>query len=108
MTRMLESKVGVEVVAAESVDQAMELLAAGGVDLVLVNRELAFEDSSGMDLIRRMKEAGNPTPVMLVSDKPDAQQQAEAAGAVHGFGKSQLESPVTVRVIKKALATAGA
>jgi DNA-binding response OmpR family regulator len=103
MTRMLESKVGVEVVTADSVDEAMGLLSAGAFDLVMVNREFALEDSGGVDLIRRMKEAGNRTPVMLVSDKPDAQKQAEAAGAVHGFGKSQLESPATVRLIEKVL-----
>lgn len=104
MMRMLESKIGVEVDTADTIEEAAEKLSANQYDLVLVNRELALDGAEGLQLIRQMKKAGDPTPVMLVSDLPDAQQQALACGAIHGFGKSKLESPHTITLIKKAIA----
>ena len=103
MTRMLESSVGVNVDTADSIEEAIEKLAADQYDLVLVNRKLAFEGTQGVDLIREMKDAGDETPVMLVSDRPDAQREAESIGALHGFGKSQMTSPGTIKLIKDAL-----
>jgi hypothetical protein len=40
---------------------------------------------------------------MLVSDLPDAQQEALKAGAVEGFGKSELGSPRLAEHVKQAL-----
>jgi hypothetical protein len=42
---------------------------------------------------------------MLVSDQPDAQQQAAALGALPGFGKSNLESEDTVNLLRNALSS---
>ena len=103
ITRMLRSKVGVAVEAADTLDEAAGKLSAGRYDLVLVNRELAFEGTAGVDLIRAMRSAGDPTPVMLVSDRADAQAEAESLGAVHGFGKSELDAPATVERIRGAM-----
>jgi DNA-binding response OmpR family regulator len=102
MMQLLQSKVGVKVDTADTLASAAEKLSAGGYDVVLINRELPFEGTEGLELIRQMKSAGDPTPVMLVSDRPDAQRQAEACGAMHGFGKSQLTNCRTVSMIKKA------
>lgn len=103
MTRMLQTKVGVDVDTADSLQEASDKLAANRYDLVLVNRELAFEGTPGLELIKAMKQADDPTPVMLVSDRPDAQREAEACGAIHGFGKSQMNSPATIDLIKQAI-----
>ena len=103
MTQMLQSKVGVAVDTADSIDEAAEKLSANQYNLVLVNRKLAMDGAPGLELIRKMKKAGDPTPVMLVSDQPDAQQQAMACGAIHGFGKSKMEDHHTVDMIKKAI-----
>lgn len=103
MTRMLQSKVGVDVDTADTIEEATRKLASGTYDLVLVNRELAFEGTPGLELIRQMKAEGDPTPVMLISDKPDAQRQAEACGAVHGFGKSKMSDPHTIELIRKTI-----
>ena len=43
-------------------------------------------------------------PVMLVSNYPDAQQEAQAAGAVPGFGKAQVSSPETLDLLRTYLA----
>ena len=106
MTKMLKSQVGVAVDAADTLAEAGEKIEANRYDLVLVNRELALEGTEGLDLIRAMKDSGDPTPVMLVSDKPDAQAEAERLGAVHGFGKSDLDEPATVALIRGAMGVA--
>ena len=103
MTRMLQGKVGVAVDSADTLAEAGEMIEAKRYDLVLVNRKLALEGTAGLDLIRAMRESGTATPVMLVSDKPDAQAEAERLGAVHGFGKSDLDDPETVELIRNAL-----
>ena len=103
MTKMLRSRVGVAVDTADTLAEAGEKVTAHRYDLVLVNRELAFEGTAGLDLIRAMKDSGDSTPVMLVSDKADAQAEAESLGAVHGFGKSELDSAETVERIRGAI-----
>ena len=67
---------------------------------MLVNRVLDLDGSSGLELIQRLKEdpeeSLKATPVMLVSDYPEAQQMAVELGAEPGFGKSELQSPATL------------
>ncbi|WP_435008419.1 response regulator [Tundrisphaera lichenicola] len=94
ISRHLSKSYGAEVASADSKGQAMASLRAGEFDLVLVNRVLDFDGSSGLDLIRAIKAdpdlAG--VPVMLVSNYPEAQAEAQSLGALPGFGKSDLRS----------------
>ncbi|MEE8450599.1 MAG: response regulator [Thermoguttaceae bacterium] len=87
-----------EMVAASLKDEAMERLRSGSFDLVLVNRKLTQDSSDGLELIERIK--ADPqlaeTPVMLLSNYPEAQKAALAAGAEPGFGKAELGRPETV------------
>jgi CheY-like chemotaxis protein len=95
--RVLEANFEVEIDRVMFVDEALESLESGKYALVLVNRKIFADDSDGMELIRRMheNEGLSATPVMLVSNFPDAQQAAVAAGAKPGFGKSSLQNPRT-------------
>jgi CheY-like chemotaxis protein len=74
---------------------------------VLINRVLDFDGSSGLDLIRTLKEAPDQpmaaVPVILVSNYPEAQQAALELGAVSGFGKASLHSPATFARLKALL-----
>lgn len=91
-----------EVHAASHADEALSLLGEQSFDLVLVNRVLEVDRSSGIDLIRRIKgdpQLGDP-PVMLVSNFADAQEQAVEAGAKPGFGKKALSSPETIAKLR--------
>lgn len=94
-----------EVVAAALKDEAMEKLRSGSFDLVLVNRKLTQDLSDGLELIERIK--ADPqlaeTPVMLLSNYPEAQKAAVAAGAEPGFGKAELERPETVEKLGRFL-----
>lgn len=78
----------VELAAVDSADEA--LAAAGHCQLVLINRVFDRTGESGLELIPRLREQHPDVPVMLISNYPDAQQAAEQAGALPGFGKSQL------------------
>lgn len=74
-----------------------------GGDLLLVNRVLdgAFAHESGIELIRDVAARGGRA--LLVSNYDDAQQQAEAAGALPGFGKNALYDAETVERLRAAL-----
>jgi hypothetical protein len=89
------------------VDDQTELKRAldEGVDLLLVNRELAygFDEELGVDLIKRLRPIHPRMKTMLISNYPEAQREALAAGARPGFGKRELGSPRVAELIREAL-----
>lgn len=102
--------------AIRSVDKAIQVLAAGdeaalqkligeGVDLLLINRVLdyGFAENYGVLLIRRIRAAHPQLKLMLISNYPEAQAEAIAEGALHGFGKSEIGSPKVMQVLEAAL-----
>ena len=77
---------------------ALAQLKSGQFDLVLVNRKLDTDYSDGIEVIRA--DQGRPSrppdvPVMLVTNYPEHQDAAIAAGAVRGFGKLEFSKPET-------------
>ena len=85
-------------------DSDLDKAVGGGADLLLINREpLGFEPRLGPDLIRELQERHPDAKLMLVSDHDDAQQEASKAGALPGFGKSDLGSPKFEETIRQAL-----
>jgi CheY-like chemotaxis protein len=93
----LQSTFGSEVITADTADAALRLLQDQRFDLVLINRILDADYSSGMDILKsiRLNEAWDTLPVMLVSNYPEWQQAAIAAGALPGFGKAELNRAET-------------
>ncbi|MAB83565.1 MAG: response regulator [Phycisphaerae bacterium] len=89
----------------EALDAALER------DVVLlVNRELDGEFTTGrggIDLIRHLGESSAKAPMLLVSNFEDAQAQAEAAGAMPGFGKSDLYDEATTQRLMDAASRCG-
>jgi CheY-like chemotaxis protein len=86
-----------EVVQAHDAERALAELRNGEFHLVLVNRKLDMDYSDGIDVVRALKadpRAAN-VPVMLVTNYPEHQDAAIAAGAVRGFGKLEFEKPET-------------
>lgn len=77
-----------------------------GADLALVNRVLDgdFETDEGVELIR-LRAGGGKMRWMLVSNYADAQVAAEAAGALPGFGKAEVNSDKARRRLVDALAS---
>lgn len=70
--------------------------------LLLVNRVLdgRFDADTGVDLIQQLADQQPAPKLMLISNYPDAQARAVEAGALPGFGKSELGSPDTVKKLK--------
>jgi two-component system chemotaxis response regulator CheY len=99
---VLRTGFGAEVVGADTEAEALRLLRGGSFDLVLVNRVFDADGGSGIDFIRQVKgdEELKVTPVMLVSNYADAQEQAVAAGAQPGFGKAALGSEQTAELLR--------
>jgi two-component system chemotaxis response regulator CheY len=95
---MIRERFDAEVVPADSAEEAVAELRKGGYDLVLANRVFDL-GGSGLEFIKQLKAdaALQAVPVMLVSNYPDAQQQATALGALPGFGKAALRDPATQR-----------
>jgi two-component system, chemotaxis family, chemotaxis protein CheY len=91
-------------------DDPQELTSAltKDVDLVLFNRELGygFDEPMGVDAIRKLKLTMPKQKTMLVSNYPDAQREAEVAGALPGFGKREIGTPRVTKLLQDALADA--
>jgi two-component system chemotaxis response regulator CheY len=105
ITRFLQSHFDVSVTEADDEREALDELASKSYDLVLVNRKFDADGSDGVAFIRRLKSgqdgaAGGAAdvPVMLVSNHDDAQERAVDAGALPGFGKSQLNDAAAERL----------
>jgi two-component system chemotaxis response regulator CheY len=97
------------VVPAATAAEALNFLRQRAFDLVLVNRVLDADGSSGVAIVEQFKahERLQDVPVMLVSNYEDAQQQAVEKGALPGFGKASLGQPHMLARVKAVLAGAG-
>jgi len=107
MARLWHDALGAQVDCADSGDDAVEMLHNNDYDVVLVNRVLAGDESSGLDVIARLLEQGLKTPVMLVSDHPEAQDAAVRLGAVRGFGKAHLGERSTLELVSRVASDRG-
>ncbi len=103
LTRLVESA-GASAVRVNSERDLRDRLGAAAA--LLVNRALdgRFPDKDGIELIRRLAGEGVATPMLLVSNYPEAQQAATAAGALPGFGKRELSRPETSEKLRAAIA----
>ena len=65
----------------------------GGVDLLLLNRQLdyGFDEDEGVALIRKLRPHYPNVKMMLVSNYPDAQAAAVAEGAAAGLRQARAE-----------------
>jgi DNA-binding NarL/FixJ family response regulator len=95
---------GIQVVSADD-DESLKQLLDEGVDLLLFNRILdyGFIEQEGVSLIRKLRHHYPQVKMMLVSNYPDAQAAALAAGAAAGFGKREVGSERVRTLLREAL-----
>jgi CheY-like chemotaxis protein len=100
---------GVSIVAADDQDALVAALQTGA-DLVLINRVLdwGFDSEEGVALIARLRATHPQVKTMLVSNYPEAQAAAIAAGALPGFGKREIGSAKVKELLKSALTESNA
>jgi len=96
---------GVEIEQAAACDDALALLRHTHFDLVLINRKLDEDYSDGIEVLRVIKSHPEfaDLPVMLITNYPEHQDAAIAAGAVCGFGKLEFNDPATKEKVAAAL-----
>ena len=102
---LIESSFQAEVAQAHGADDALDLLGRGKFDLVLVNRKLDQDYSDGLDVIAAIKARPEHAaiPCMLITNYPEHQTAAVAAGCEPGFGKKTLHDRATHERLKKHL-----
>ena len=105
--QLFERDFAAEVHSVDTANDAIGRLQSEKYDLVLVNRRLDMDGSSGVALIEKLHTLAPEVPKMLVSDKSDAQSEAVAKGALPGFGISALRSHQTAEMIRAALGRPG-
>src|SRR5690348_7839116 len=95
----------IQVLAADDQSELSQLVDEG-VDLLLFNRVLdyGFDDTEGVAVIEKLRTSHPDLRMMLVSNYPEAQAEAVAAGALPGFGKRDIGSPRVTQIIQEALA----
>jgi CheY-like chemotaxis protein len=95
-----------EVDTADATLDALEKLTSEKFDLVLVNRKLDVDYTDGIDVIRALKADATTAavPVMLVTNYPEHQDAAIAAGAIRGFGKLEFGKAETRELLATVLA----
>jgi hypothetical protein len=88
-------------------EEELEELCCDDAALLLINRQLpfGFEEEHGVDLMRDLHRRYPHLKMMLVSDRPDAQEEAKRLGAAPGFGKADLGSDRVAEALKRALAS---
>lgn len=103
--RMIETSFDAVVLQAHAEEDAFSALLSDKIDLVLVNRRLNRDGADGLEIVKRIKESAElaAIPVMLVTNYPEYQEQAVAAGAELGFGKGDLGTPDTIEKLKRIL-----
>lgn len=103
--RMLTENFDVTVDQASQVGEALDRMRAGRYDLVLFNRVIFDDGGEGIELLKRAKQdrALASVPIMMISNFPDAQAAAAAAGGERGFGKRTVMESSTVELLSKYL-----
>lgn len=94
-----------EVVQCHGPGDTLAALRGGKFDLVLVNRKLDEDYSDGLEIIKQIKADPQlaPVPTMLITNYPEHQAAAIAAGADPGFGKLSVATPETLELLGKFL-----
>lgn len=98
-----------EVLQAHEATDTLAALRQEPIALVLINRKLDRDYSDGIEILKQIK--ADPvlaaTPVMLITNYPEYQQAAVAAGAAYGFGKDELHEAATLEKLAKFLRPSG-
>ncbi|MEX2176091.1 MAG: response regulator [Pirellulaceae bacterium] len=102
---LFEGSYQAEVLQAHGAEDCLELLDRQKVDLVLVNRKLDRDYTDGLDIIKEIKAHPQHShiPCMLISNYPNHQEVAVAAGAEYGFGKKELYADETQQRLARIL-----
>jgi len=94
-----------EITRIDSREEALDRLKIDKFDLVLVNRKLDIDYTDGTILVEDMKKDSKlkTTPIMILSNYKEYQEEAVALGAEYGFGKAEYSKPEVIERVAKYL-----
>ena len=95
---LIEGNYDAEIVQAHDSEEAMNQLNESAFDLILVNRVFDRNGEHGLELIRSVTADSKfrSTPVMLITNYANYQDEAVEMGALPGFGKNELNENATL------------
>lgn len=102
LTRMAKSALPDAQIVAVNTQSQLDAV-AHGPSLLLINRVLdgRFDADSSLEMIQQLAAQDDPPAMMLVSNYADAQADAVAAGALPGFGKSDVGRAETAERLRE-------
>ena len=103
LTKLVTNNFKATVDQAHQAVDALTMLDQNQYALAVVNRLLDCDGSSGMEVIRQLKEKQPTMPVMLVTNFEEHQKSAVEFGCEPGYGKNDLFSEATVSLLAKYL-----
>ncbi len=105
ITSLLEDNFSAKVTRVKLLKETISHLGKHNYDLIIINRIGAFDQESGMELIKEIKkDAHFKTPLMMVTNYKDQMDLAVKNGAVPGYGKDKLYDKETIKLLGKYLA----
>lgn len=105
LRELIEGSFDASVVRCHTTDEVLAALRKAPADLVLVNRQFDRDLTDGVELIKKIKADSRlrSTPCMLITNFPELQAAAVAAGGEPGFGKRDLGHVETRELLAKFL-----
>ncbi|MEX0793910.1 MAG: response regulator [Pirellulaceae bacterium] len=106
LKRLIEREFDAVVVRAHGQNDSLRALREQRYDLVLVNRVMDRDGSEGLPIIQTIKQDPelDDIPVLMITNYPEHQETAVAAGAEPGFGKRDLGTEQTIALLAVYLA----
>ena len=99
ITQVIKANFDAAVDKADRGSDALSLLQEHDYSLVMVNRLLDIDGSSGMDVISSIQKQYPDVPIMLITNFADHQAAAVKSGYVPSFGKREVSSNATVELL---------
>jgi DNA-binding response OmpR family regulator len=105
ISRFLTANFDCQIDQADKLDDTQAKLRAGDYALVLINRKLDCDYTDGIEILKAIKSDVElqSAPVMLITNLPELQDAAVAAGAERGFGKLEYEKAETLERLRAVL-----
>lgn len=104
ITSLIEKNFSAKVTRVKLLQKTIGYLGKQDYDLVIINRIGAFDQESGLELIKKIKKDGRfKAPLMMVTNYKDQMDKAIESGAVAGYGKDKLYDKETVELLSKYL-----
>lgn len=104
ISSLIEKNFSAEVTRVKLLKKTIEYLEKEDYNLVIINRVGAFDQESGLELIKKIKQDGRfKVPLMMVTNYKDQMDKAVEIGALPGYGKDKLHDKETIELLSKCL-----